>query len=310
MCPILPTLPSLLNMNDKKLTESFFHYLTVECGLSENTIKGYKSDMRNFTNFLNASNTPRFQDLRASMVISYIEKEKERGLSGNSISRSLVTVKMFYRYMVMEGVLDKNPLSSVTAPKLTKYLPEVLHYQAIGNMLSAPDCNSKLGIRDKAILELMYATGARVSEVASIKMDWISLDYGYVKCQGKGSKQRIVPLGHEAIQSVKRYLQNVRPGLAYGKDVNVLFLSRTGKKIRRENIWCLVKKYATYAGIRTNISPHTLRHSFATHMLEGGADLRSVQEMLGHANISTTQIYTHVNKRYLKSVHLKYHPRA
>ena len=244
------------------------------------------------------------------MVIYYIEKEKERGLSENSISRSLVTVKMLYKYLVMEGVLDKNPMSSVSAPRLRKYLPEVLNYQTIGKMMSAPDCNSKLGIRDKAILELMYATGARVSEVASIKMSWISLDYGYVKCQGKGSKQRIVPLGHEAIQSVKRYLQNVRPVLDHGRDVDVLFLSRTGKQLRRENIWCLVKKYAVYTGIRTQISPHTLRHSFATHMLEGGADLRSVQEMLGHASISTTQIYTHLNKKYLKSVHQKYHPRA
>ncbi len=297
-------------MNDRKLTESFFHYLTVECGLSENTVKGYKSDLRNFSNFLNDSIIYRFQDLRTSLILSYIEKEKERGLSGNSISRSLVTVKMFYKYLVLEGILGTNPLSSITAPKLRKYLPEVLHYQTIEKMLSAPDCNTKLGIRDKAILELMYATGARVSEVASVKVGWLNLDYGYVKCQGKGSKQRIVPLGHEAIQSVKRYLQDIRPVLNHDRDVDVLFLSRTGKKLRRENIWSLVKKYASYAGIRTNISPHTLRHSFATHMLEGGADLRSVQEMLGHANISTTQIYTHVNKRYLKSVHQRYHPRA
>ncbi|GJQ58752.1 MAG: site-specific tyrosine recombinase XerD [Candidatus Scalindua sp. AMX11] len=297
-------------MNDKKLIESFFHYLTVECGLSENTIKGYKSDLKNFSTFLRDSNIHRFQDLRTRMVIPYIKTERERGLSDNSISRSLVTVKMLYKYLVMEGVLNKNPLSSVTAPKLTKYLPEVLHYQTIGKMLSAPDGNTTLGIRDRAILELMYATGARVSEVASIKMGWISLDYGYVKCQGKGSKQRIIPLGHEAILSVKRYLQHARPLLSHDRDVDVLFLSRTGKRLRRENIWCLVKKYATYAGIRTNISPHTLRHSFATHMLEGGADLRSVQEMLGHANISTTQIYTHVNKRYLKSVHQRFHPRA
>ncbi|MCP5008268.1 MAG: site-specific tyrosine recombinase XerD [Planctomycetes bacterium] len=297
-------------MSDRKLAESFFHYLIVECGLSENTIKGYKSDLRNFFNFLTNSNIHSYRDIRTSMVISYIEKEKERGLSENSISRSLVTVKMFYKYMVMEGALDKNPMSSVSAPRLTKYLPDTLHYQSIGKLLSAPNCTTKLGIRDIAILELMYATGARVSEVASIKVEWLSLDYGYVKCQGKGSKQRIVPLGHEAIQSVKRYLQTVRPVLIKDKDIDAVFLSRTGRKLRRENIWYLVKKYATHAGIRANISPHTLRHSFATHMLEGGADLRSVQEMLGHANVSTTQIYTHINKRYLKTIHQKYHPRA
>jgi integrase/recombinase XerD len=155
----------------------------------------------------------------------------------------------------------------------------------------------------------MYATGARVSEVASIKVSWVSLDYGFIRCQGKGSKQRIVPIGTKAVNSVKRYLQDVRPLLSKGKDGETLFLSRTGKTLRRENIWELVKKYAKCAGIK-NVSPHTLRHSFATHLLEGGADLRSVQEMLGHANISTTQIYTHVDRKYLKSVHQKFHPRA
>jgi integrase/recombinase XerD len=244
------------------------------------------------------------------MIISYIEEEKQRGLSENSISRSLVTVKMFYKYMITEGKVSKNPMSSINSPKLQKRLPEVLHYKAVEKMLQAPDCNEKLGARDKAILELMYATGARVSEVASIKVSWVSLDYGFIKCQGKGSKQRIVPIGTKAVNSVRKYLQDVRPLLSKGKDGETLFLSRTGKKLRRENIWSIVKKYAIRAGIKSNISPHTLRHSFATHLLEGGADLRSVQEMLGHANISTTQIYTHVDRKYLKSVHQKFHPRA
>jgi integrase/recombinase XerD len=166
-------------------------------------------------------------------------------------------------------------------------------------------------MRDKAILELMYATGARVSEVASIKVSWINFDYGYIRCQGKGSKQRIVPMGSEASKAIRRYLQEVRPFLVkIEADEPLLFLSRTGKKLRRENIWSIVKKYAIKAGIRSNISPHTLRHSFATHLLEGGADLRSVQEMLGHSNISTTQIYTHIDRKYLKSIHQKFHPRA
>lgn len=218
-------------------------------------------------------------------------------------------MKMFYKYMVMEGKISKNPMSSISSLKLHKRLPEVLHYKAVEKMLQTPNCNEKLGIRDKAILELMYATGARVSEVASIKVSWVSLDYGFIKCQGKGSKQRIVPIGTKAINAVRKYLQEVRPLLSKGKDGETLFLSRTGKKLRRENIWELVRKYARCAGIK-NVSPHTLRHSFATHLLEGGADLRSVQEMLGHANISTTQIYTHVDRKYLKSVHQKFHPRA
>ncbi len=309
MLKILRTSHLLLNMLDEELVESFLNYLIVECGLSENTIKGYKSDLRNFSNYLKNRDIKRFQDLRANMIVNYIEKEKQRGLSENSISRSLVTAKMFYKYMITEGKISRNPMSSINSPKLQKRLPEVLHYKAVEKMLQAPDCNEKLGARDKAILELMYATGARVSEVASIKVSWVSLDYGFIKCQGKGSKQRIVPIGTEATNAVRRYLQDVRQLLSKGKDGETLFLSRTGKKLRRENIWELVRKYAKCAGIK-NVSPHTLRHSFATHLLEGGADLRSVQEMLGHANISTTQIYTHVDRKYLKSVHQKFHPRA
>ena len=299
------------NMIDEALIESFLNYLIVECGLSDNTIKGYKGDLRNFSNYLQDEGIKQFQDLRAKMIVSFIEKEKRRGLSENSISRSLVTIKMLYKYMIMEGKISANPMSSVNTLKLQKHLPEVLHYKTVEKILRAPDCNDKLGIRDKAILELMYATGARVSEVASIKVSWINFDYGYIRCQGKGSKQRIVPMGAEASKSIRRYLQEVRPLLVKMEaDEPLLFLSRTGKKLRRENIWSIVKKYAIKAGIRSNISPHTLRHSFATHLLEGGADLRSVQEMLGHSNISTTQIYTHIDRKYLKSIHQKFHPRA
>ncbi len=311
MSKTLQTSHLSLNMIDEALIESFLNYLIVECGLSDNTIKGYKGDLRNFSNYLQDEGIKQFQDLRAKMIVSFIEKEKQRGLSENSISRSLVTIKMLYKYMIMEGKISANPMSSVNTLKLQKHLPEVLHYKTVEEILRAPDCNDKLGIRDKAILELMYATGARVSEVASIKVSWINFDYGYIRCQGKGSKQRIVPMGAEASKSIRRYLQEVRPLLVKMEAGEpLLFLSRTGKKLRRENIWSIVKKYAIKAGIRSNISPHTLRHSFATHLLEGGADLRSVQEMLGHSNISTTQIYTHIDRKYLKSIHQKFHPRA
>ncbi len=310
MSKTLQTSHLSLNMIDEALVESFLDYLIVECGLSDNTIKGYKGDLRNFSNFLLGTGIKRFQDLRAKMIVNFIESEKQRELSENSISRCLVTIKMLYKFMVMEGNISVNPMSSINTLKLRKYLPEVLHYNAIEEMLRAPN-NDKLGIRDKAMLELMYATGARVSEVASIKVSWINFDYGFIRCQGKGSKQRIVPMGSEAAKAIRRYLQEVRPLLLKVEDDEpLLFLSRTGKKLRRENIWSLVKKYAMKAGIRSNISPHTLRHSFATHLLEGGADLRSVQEMLGHSNISTTQVYTHVDKKYLKATHQKFHPRA
>jgi len=300
-----------LNMIDEALVESFLNYLIVECGLADNTIKGYKGDLRNFSNYLHNTGIKHFQDLRAKMIVDFIENEKQRGLSENSISRCLVTVKMLYKYLLMEGQISVNPMSAVSTLKLQKHLPEVLHYNAVEEMLQAPDCNNKLGIRDKAMLELMYATGARVSEVASIKVSWINFDYGFIRCQGKGSKQRIVPMGSEASKAIRRYLQEVRPQLLKIEDDEpLLFLSRTGRKLRRENIWSLVKKYAMKAGIRSNISPHTLRHSFATHLLEGGADLRSVQEMLGHSNISTTQIYTHIDRKHLKTTHQKFHPRA
>jgi len=300
-----------LNMIDEALVESFLNYLIVECGLADNTIKGYKGDLRNFSNYLHNTGIKHFQDLRAKMIVDFIENEKQRGLSENSISRCLVTVKMLYKYLLMEGQISVNPMSAVSTLKLQKYLPEVLHYNAVEEMLQAPDCNNKLGIRDKAMLELMYATGARVSEVASIKVSWINFDYGFIRCQGKGSKQRIVPMGSEASKAIRRYLLEVRPQLLKIEDDEpLLFLSRTGRKLRRENIWSLVKKYAMKAGIRSNISPHTLRHSFATHLLEGGADLRSVQEMLGHSNISTTQIYTHIDRKHLKTTHQKFHPRA
>lgn len=311
MSKTLQTSHLSLNMIDEALVESFLNYLIVECGLSDNTISGYKGDLRNFSNYLQYEGIKQFQDLRAKMIVDFIEKEKQRGLSENSISRSLVTIKMLYKYMIMEGKISVNPVSSVNTLKLRKHLPEVLHYNAVEKILRAPDCNDKLGIRDKAILEFMYATGARVSEVASIKVSWINFDYGYIRCQGKGSKQRIVPMGAEASKSIRGYLQEVRPFLVKIEgDEPLLFLSKTGKMLRRENIWSIVKKYAIKAGIRSNISPHTLRHSFATHLLEGGADLRSVQEMLGHSNISTTQIYTHIDRKYLKSIHQKFHPRA
>ena len=311
MSRTLQTSHLLLNMIDEALVESFLNYLIVECGLADNTIKGYKGDLRNFSNYLHNTGIKHFQDLRAKMIVDFIENEKQRGLSENSISRCLVTVKMLYKYLLMEGQISVNPMSAVSTLKLQKHLPEVLHYNAVEEMLQAPDCNNKLGIRDKAMLELMYATGARVSEVASIKVSWINFDYGFIRCQGKGSKQRIVPMGSEASKAIRRYLQEVRPQLLKIEDDEpLLFLSRTGKKLRRENIWSLVKKYAMKAGIRSNISPHTLRHSFATHLLEGGADLRSVQEMLGHSNISTTQIYTHIDRKHLKTTHQKFHPRA
>lgn len=217
---------------------------------------------------------------------------------------------MFYKFLLSEGKLQKNPLTSIDSPKLWKKLPEVFPPYKIDNLLSVPNIKTKLGIRNKAILELLYATGARVSEVAAIHIDWINLEYGYVKCRGKGSKDRIVPIGTKAIEAVKNYINFARTKIKNYHNSTYLFLSKSGKPLRRENIWGIVKNCALRAGIHDSISPHKLRHSFATHLLENGADLRSVQEMLGHINISTTQIYTHVSKQHLKAIHQQFHPRA
>ena len=293
-----------------ELVESFINYLIAECGLSKNTVLAYSHDLRIFTAFLLSKKISDFNSVRPDTITSFIISEKKRGLSIKSITRAIVAIRMLYRFLLSEGKLRKNPFTVIDSPKLWKKLPEVISVKKIDDLLSAPDTKTKLGIRNKAILEFLYATGARVSEVAAIQMDWINLEYGYVKCKGKGSKERIVPLGRKAIEVVQTYLTAVRPKIKDSYERACLFLSKTGKPLRRENIWVIVKNCAIKAGIHEHISPHKLRHSFATHLLENGADLRSVQEMLGHVNISTTQIYTHVSKQHLKNVHQQFHPRA
>lgn len=293
----------------EELIESFINYLIVECGLSRNTILSYKRDLQAFMAFLLSKKISDLHCVRPDTITSFIIFEKQRGLSINSITRALVSIRMFYKFLLAEGKLQKNPLTSIDSPKLWKKLPEVFPPYKIDSLLSVPNTTTKLGVRNKAILEVLYATGARVSEVAAIRIDWINLEYGYVKCRGKGSKERIVPVGTKAIEAVKTYINFARPKIKNCHDSMYLFLSKSGKPLRRENIWGIVKNCAVKAGIYEHISPHKLRHSFATHLLENGADLRSVQEMLGHINISTTQVYTHVSKQHLKTIHQQFHPR-
>ena len=292
------------------LIESFINYIIVECGLSRNTILSYSHDLQIFTTFLISKNIPDFDSVRPDTITSFIISEKKRGLSINSITRTIVAIRMLYKFLLSEGKLQMNPFTVIDSPKLWKRLPEVIPVHKIDNLLSVPNIKTKLGVRNKAILELLYATGARVSEVVAIQMDWINLEYSYVKCRGKGSKERIVPLGTKAIESIQNYLKIARPKIKNSQDSTYLFLSKAGKPLRRENVWVIVKNCALKAGIHGHISPHKLRHSFATHLLENGADLRSVQEMLGHVNVSTTQIYTHVSKQHLKAIHRQYHPRT
>jgi len=230
-------------------------------------------------------------------------------LSARSIARSLSTLKMFYRFLISEGRIKDSPVRLLESVKLPSRLPRILTYQEVDLLLAEPDPSTILGMRDRAMLELLYATGLRVSELTGLNFVNINLDAGYVRTVGKGAKERMIPMGEKAREALQTYISEGRPGLVKGKNLSRIFVNRRGQPISRQGFWKIIKKYGMMAGIKKKITPHRLRHSFATHLLEGGADLRSVQVMLGHADISTTQIYTQVSRGRLKQVHEKYHPR-
>ena len=292
-----------------KELEEFLNYLTVEKGLAVNTISSYRRDLNKYIKYLEENNITSFSKTKRQNITNFMLYLKDKGLNSNSISRALVAIKMLYRYLVNERYLKEDVTGVISLPKLWRKLPEVLSPEEVENLLRSPNLRTKQGLRDKAVLELMYATGMRVSEIASLKLNDLNLDMGFVKCTGKGEKERIIPLGSYASRALSRYLDKLRPRLLKQKDQSSLFLSRLGRKISRQTFWKAIKIYAKKAKIKKEISPHTLRHSFATHLLERGADLRTVQEMLGHSDISTTQIYTHINKERLKQIHRKFHPR-
>lgn len=294
----------------RELVESFLNYLSVERSLSKNTILSYRRDLEKYIRYLKDSNINSLSQTARKNISDFMFGLKDAGLSAVSIARNLVAIKVLYRFLVRERILTTDPSSLLDSPKLWKKIPDVLSGLEVEVLLEAPDLKTARGLRDKAILELMYATGLRVSEAVNLKIQDVHFDAGFLRCIGKGSKERIVPLGKESIQAIKKYLEEARPKLARsGREDAFLFLSRLGKKISRQSFWKLVKHYAKRARIKKDIRPHTLRHSFATHLLERGADLRSVQEMLGHADISTTQIYTHIDKNRLKMIHKNFHPR-
>ena len=294
----------------RELVESFLNYLSVERSLSKNTILSYRRDLEKYIHYLKDYNINSLSQTVRKNISDFMFSLKDGGLSAVSIARNLVAIKVLYRFLVRERILTTDPSSLLDSPKLWKKIPDVLSGLEVEALLEAPDLKTARGLRDKAILELMYATGLRVSEAVNLKTQDVNFDVGFLRCIGKGAKERIVPLGKESIQAIKKYLEEARPKLARsGREDTFLFLSRLGKKISRQSFWKLVKHYAKLARIKKNIRPHTLRHSFATHLLERGADLRSVQEMLGHADISTTQIYTHIDKNRLKTIHKNFHPR-
>lgn len=290
--------------------ESFIHYLRTECHLADNSVSAYQRDINRFRGWL--GDRP-LATLNVRDLSDYMGALGDMQLAPASVARHIVALRMFFRYLQLEGVLKDNAAELLGSQKLWQRIPEVLSPQAVERFLAAPTAGDPYWRRDRALLELLYATGCRASEVSNLKLRDVQLDEGYCQAHGKGNKQRITPLGKVAVRAVRDYLAQERGLLAAASrapNPEWLFLSRSGRQLRREAIWALVKKYALRAGVSASIGPHTLRHSFATHVLAGGADLRQVQEMLGHASIATTQIYTHVDQSRLKKVHQKFHPRA
>ncbi|MFH1459179.1 MAG: site-specific tyrosine recombinase XerD [Candidatus Omnitrophota bacterium] len=292
-----------------KLIDEFLNYLSLERGLSPNTISAYQRDLNKFGVFLIKKRLADELNPSRDDFISYIYELKEQNLKSSSIARNIVALKMFYRYLVSQQYVKMDPTELLDSPKLWKYLPDVLSIAEVDNFLKVIRGKKIKDIRDHACFELMYATGMRVSELVELKMSDVDLKLGIIRCFGKGQKERIVPMGRLAQTALVDYMEGAREQYLKGKLSKHVFLSKHGKKLSRQMIWKLIRNYALLANIKKHISPHTLRHSFATHLLEKGADLRIVQELLGHSNISTTQIYTHLNKDRLKSIHQKFHPR-
>ncbi len=285
--------------------------LQVEKNLSENSIQAYRRDLSRYLNYLTESlNVKQIQVVNHTHVRRFIRELSGTGLSPASITRTFSSIKSFHAYLLQEGVVEQNPMDMMVAPKRPQKLPEVLSLNEIDAILSSVNTAVPLGIRDLALLELLYSAGLRVSELCHLEMSDILFESEMIRVFGKGRKERFVPVGALCLKRLNQYLTEARSGfLRQNKDESVVFVSRNGKPITRMMVWNLVRKYSRLAGINKPVSPHTFRHSFATHLLEGGADLRAVQEMLGHADITTTQIYTHLDKEYLKEVHRTFHPR-
>ena len=288
---------------------AFVTYLRVDKGLSKNTIESYRRDMEKFAILIRDRGLSVDQVIRGD-VVDFLAGLYYRGLDSRSVGRHLATIRHFFRFCVAEGYVKDDPAMTIESPKIIQPLPQFLSVQEVDHLLQQPDVTTVLGIRDRAMIELMYSTGIRVSELCFIKVKDLKMDPGCLKCVGKGDKERLVPVGRQAIESVRKYLQESRPQILKDKQSPYLFLGKYGKPMGRIIFWATLKAYGRKAGLRKSLKPHMLRHSFATHLLDRGADLRSVQMMLGHSDISTTQIYTHVVEERLKQVYKAHHPRA
>jgi len=287
----------------------FLNYLISECGLSANTVSAYSRDLDRFGRYCHKERIRNVDKLTPTDMQGFARLLSKESLATSSIARHLVTLRMFLRFHLLSGLIRTDMISMLEMPKTWRRLPHVLSRERTTELIEAVARESQYYLRDRALLELLYATGMRASEAADLKLDGLNFQIGYLRCIGKGRKERIIPVHDQALTLLKEYLQELRPKLLGEKQCEHVFISRTGRPLSRIEIWRIVRKAAVSAGMKGKITPHTLRHCFGTHLLQGGADLRSVQEMLGHADVTTTQIYTHVDQEHLRSIHKKYHPR-
>lgn len=295
---------------------SYIHFLSLEKNSSDNTIASYKHNVGRYIHFLESKKIVSPESITEEILSSYLKSLSKLLLSARSISQNISAIKGFHKYLIGDEITKNNPAQDLTTPKLPQNLPEVLTLPEVDLILAKPDTTQPLGTRDRAILETLYATGMRVSELLILKQSDINTEFGVVRVFGKGSKERLIPIGRSALEWIKKYKENVRINLMnvqkrlQHKSSDILFLNSRGRQMTRMAVWNIVDRYTREARIEKPVHPHTFRHSFATHLLEGGADLRAVQEMLGHSDISTTEIYTHIDKEYLKEVHKTFHPRG
>lgn len=289
---------------------AFLRYQEVEAGMAKNTITAYGSDLQQFFEWFGKRGPKSLNAVELKTLSAYLHHLHERGLAATSVARHMVAIKMFFRYLVLEGILRESVADLLSSPKLWQHLPHVLSPEMVNRLLAAPVASDRFMLRDRALLALMYATGCRASEVANLRKRDVNLSERFCRCIGKGNKERLVSLNPVAVAAIEAYLKHERPLLAGRSDADELLISKSGRALSRIVVWLLVKKYARRCGASNKVSPHTLRHSFATHLLANGAEIRALQELLGHASISTTQIYTHVEHTRLKAIHQRCHPRG